>query len=401
MKSKISGHGIPAVFQSMFIIALGNLIDSAYAPMAPFIKDYYVLTATQVGLITSILFIGSSSVSVFSGLFVDRLGYRNAMKLSFGIMALGSLTSFGSANYITLLLGFYFIGFGYGILTPATNSHIMKEYYPYHLTRMGLKQAGVPMGAALAAIALPFVVLHEGVPYTYLAISIIAICMLLILPYRKTLNSGKFNFRNYISQMGEAAKNRHLLIIGFSALFLSWSQQSVMTYYVLYFQKIKFGTLMAESFLITVLISAIFGRIIWTGIGSIIFKENHMKTFSLIMFFSAAVLLLLPHFSSMIYSAYIFSILIGLTTISWNGVFVSITSEIAPRGRVGMFSGMGILIISMGTILGTPISGLIIDHFHSYDTMWTVMGITILLVSVLLYFISIRIKLPENKRQEN
>nr|WP_290704403.1 hypothetical protein [Ferroplasma sp. Type II] len=140
----------------------------------------------------------------------------------------------------------------------------------------------------------------------------------------------------------------YLLIIGFSALFLSWSQQSVMTYDVLYFQKIKFGTIIAESFLITVLISAIFGRILWTRLGNIIFRENHMATFSIIMFSTALVLLAFPHFSSYIYYAYIFSVLIGFTAISWNGVFVSIISEIAPPGRVGMFSGMGILIISLG-----------------------------------------------------
>ncbi|MCL4312448.1 MAG: MFS transporter [Candidatus Thermoplasmatota archaeon] len=392
MEIKNSRPVLPAVLQSMFIIALGNLIDSSYAPMAPFIKNFYVLTATQVGLVTSVIFIGSSCVSIFTGYFVDRIGYRNAMKLSFGIMAAGSLIVFKSPYYITLLLGFYLIGFGYGVLTPATNSHIMEEYSPEHLTRMGIKQAGVPMGAAMASIALPFIVLRAGVPYTYLVVSIFAIFVVLILPYRKKHNSSKFNVREYISEMLKAGKSRNLLIIGFSALFLSWSQQSVMTYDVLYFQKIKFGTIIAESFLITVLLSAIFGRILWTRLGNIIFRENHMATFSIIMFSTALVLLAFPHFSSYIYYAYIFSVLIGLTAISWNGVFVSIISEIAPPGRVGMFSGMGILIISLGTIIGTPISGLIIDHYHSYDLMWTVMGLTILAVSIILFFISMKIK---------
>lgn len=396
MKKTVGNH-LPVVFQSMFIIALGNFIDSAYAPLAPFIKNYYLLTATQVGLITSILFIGSSSVSLFTGFLVDKIGYRNAMKLSFGIMALGSTILFSSKDYAILLTGFYFIGFGYGILTPATNSQVMNEYYPEHLTRMGIKQAGVPMGAALAAIALPLIVIKIGIPDIFVVVIAMAAIMLIILPFRKSLNRDKFRIAKYLSEMFETAKDRYLLLIGFSALFMSWSQQSVMTYYVLYFRNIKFGTLIAESFLYSVLISAIFGRILWTRLGNRMFNQNHIKTFSLIMVCAAAVIILLPHFSTDIFTAYIFSIFVGITAISWNGVFVSMTSEIAPPGKVGMYSGIGILLISSGTILGTPISGMIIDHFHSYDLMWIVMGITLLVVGILLFFISNRMKITARR----
>ena len=394
---KTTNRHLPAVFQSMFIIALGNFIDSSYAPLAPFIKNYYILTATQVGLITSILFIGSSSVSVFTGFLVDRMGYHNAMKLSFGIMALGSTILFSYRDYAVLLAGFYFIGFGYGILTPATNSQVMKEYYPDHLTRMGIKQAGVPMGAALAAIVIPLVVIKVGIPHIYLLIIAMAAIMLIVMPLRKTVNKDKFQLGKYIREMFETARDRYLLLIGFSALFMSWSQQSVMTYYVLYFRNIKFGTLIAESFLYSVLISAIFGRILWTRLGNRLFSQNHIKTFSLIMISSAAVAILLPYFSSDIYTAYVFSVFVGITVISWNGVFVSMTSEIAPSGKVGMYSGMGILLISSGTIIGTPISGLIIDHFHSYNLMWMVMGITVMVVGIVLFIISNKMKITSKR----
>ncbi len=394
---KTTNRHLPAVFQSMFIIALGNFIDSSYAPLAPFIKNYYILTATQVGLITSILFIGSSSVSVFTGFLVDKMGYHNAMKLSFGIMALGSTILFSSRDYAVLLAGFYFIGFGYGILTPATNSQVMKEYYPDHLTRMGIKQAGVPMGAALAAIVIPLVVIKVGIPHIYLLIIAMAAIMLIVMPLRKTVNKDKFQLGKYIREMFETARDRYLLLIGFSALFMSWSQQSVMTYYVLYFRNIKFGTLIAESFLYSVLISAIFGRILWTRLGNRLFSQNHIKTFSLIMISSAAVAILLPYFSSDIYTAYVFSVFVGITAISWNGVFVSMTSEIAPSGKVGMYSGMGILLISSGTIIGTPISGMIIDHFHSYNLMWMVMGITVMVVGIVLFIISNKMKITSKR----
>lgn len=389
---KALNEKIPAVLQSMFIIAFGNLIDSSYSPLAPFIKNHFVLTAAQLGLITSVIFIGSSSMSFFTGIFVDRIGYRNAMKISFAIMATGSIIIFRAVNYPFLLSGFYFIGFGYGLLTPATNSHIMSKYFPEHLTRMGIKQAGVPMGAAVSAIVLPVIALNIGISYTYLVVFIIAVAIVFIIPFRKITNQSVFNFKQYIKDFGVAVKNRDLMLVSGAGLFLSWVQQSVLTYYVVYYRSENYQTISAEILLFTVLISAIAGRIMWTWLGRKMFHGNHIRTFSVIMAVTAVTLIAFPHFSGIIYMAVLFSIFIGITAISWNGVFVSITSEVAPKEMIGMFSGVSIIIISLGTIVGTPISGFIVDHFKSYMYMWTAMGVTVIFVALAVYIMSYRIK---------
>ena len=66
--------------------------------------------------------------------------------------------------------------------------------------------------------------------------------------------------------------------------------------------------------------------------------------------------------------------------------------ELSPKDMVGMFSGVSIIIISLGTIIGTPISGFIVDRFKSYMDMWTAMGLTVIVVALAVYILSYRIK---------
>ena len=45
----------PVVIQSLLFMILGNFTLSSYAPLAPFIKDRFLLDSTELGLITSVI----------------------------------------------------------------------------------------------------------------------------------------------------------------------------------------------------------------------------------------------------------------------------------------------------------------------------------------------------------
>jgi MFS family permease len=142
---------LPVSVQSFIFLLMGNMTDSSYSPMNQFIKNQYLLTSAEIGFITSSIFIGSMIVSLISGYFVDRMGNRTSLRIAFLLMALGStIVSVGSI-YATVLAGYFIIGFGYGIVTPSTNSEVIKHYYPHHANAMGIKQSGVPAGIAVGA----------------------------------------------------------------------------------------------------------------------------------------------------------------------------------------------------------------------------------------------------------
>jgi len=391
---------LPVVIQSLLFMVLGNFTLSSYAPLAPFIKNTYLLNSTELGLITSIIFIGSFSVSFLSGAFVDGMGPSRAVKISFAVMALGSLTAALSHSYVQLVIGFYAIGFGYGLITPSTNRAVMEEYYPHHATPMGVKQSGVPVGAALSAVVLPLVAIHFGLQWSFVVTIIIGGTIALLIPVGKRENSQVRKQKGYLRQVLGAGKDRSLLTISICAAFLSWGQQSILTYYVVFLEQRGFAIIIAEIFLALLLIGAVAGRLFWASISSRIFKGNRLKSLVLIMIISSVLFISFPTLSVSIFSAGFTAFFVGMSSVGWNSVYVTLISEIAPRSKVGLFSGLSLMVMSMGTILGTPFAGFIQDRTHSYVVMWLTLGVALFSAAMFLLFMELRYRIYHVAREE-
>ena len=84
---------------------------------------------------------------------------------------------------------------------------------------------------------------------------------------------------------------------------------------------------------------------------------------------------------------------LGMTTVAWNSTYVTIISEVASKGQVGIFSGLSLTILYTGAIIGTPLSGFIVDFTNSFVQMWLVVGTVLLVLSVTLTLTAKRLRL--------
>lgn len=374
---------LPIAIQSLLYMAIGNFANSAYSPLSSEIKNAYLLTSEEVGLITSIIFIGSLTVSFLSGYFVDRLGNRAALRISFSFVAGGSLVCAFSSTYTVLLSGFFLIGFGYGIITPATNSLIMEEYYPDHIGRMGIKQTGVPIGSIASVIILPLVAIVFGIRWPFLVLFATSAVIAIAVRSQLKLSSG-FSIKKYLSDLLSAAKDQRLLIYSAFSTVLSWGQQTGLTFYVLYFEGKGFALYYAEILLGSFLAGAIIGRIFWARLGYRIYRGSRWHATSLIMFLSGFFYLMLSHIPAQIAFLLPYSVILGMNAAGWNSTFVTAVSEMAGKGKVGLYSGVALMTLGLGTIIGAPVSGYIRDYSGSYSQMWIVLGSVQIITSILM-----------------
>lgn len=362
-------------------MTLGNFDNSAYSPLAPFIKSDFLLSSAQLGLITSFIFIGSMAMSSLTGFFVDRLGRNSAMKISFALMATGSFTAGIARSYPELILSFFLVGFGYGIITPSTNSSVMEEYYPHHARAMGIKQSGVPLGASLSAVTLPLIAIHFSLSVALITLAVISLTVsLLISRDRQSGNMaqhGKGYFRDFFSTW----RNRLLLVVSLPVAFLSWGQQSLLTYYVVYARSGGTPIILSEILLAILLMGSVVGRLFWVNLSERIFSKNRSYMIALIMVIAGILFLVLSYRHLSIFVMFVVTFILGMSAIGWNSTYVTMISEIAPRKSVGLFSGVSLMMISMGTIVGTPVSGVIADSL-SYVAMWRVLGSGLILMSL-------------------
>ena len=368
-------------------MTLGNFANSSYSPLAPFIKSHYLLTSAQLGLITSFIFIGSLTVSSLTGFFVDRLGSRTALKIAFGLISVGSMVAALSKGFPELVAGFYTIGFGYGIVTPSTNSTVMGAYFPEHARVMGLKQSGVPLGAAIAAISLPLIALHVSLQDALFLVTAISIIISISIRLDHSNNGKKNVGKGYLKEFAQTWRNRILISVSLPVSFLSWGQQSLLTFYVIYERHSGVQLEIAEILLATLLVGSVFGRIFWISLSERLFSRSRSHMISLLMSISGFLFLAFSISVTNLVILAPLTFLIGMSAIGWNSTYVTMISEIAPKERVGLFSGVSLMMISLGTIFGTPASGILVDSF-SYVFMWRALGILLLAMSIVMILIS-------------
>ena len=376
---------VPVSVQSFLFLMMGNMTDSSYSPMDQFIKNQYLLTSAEIGFITSAIFIGSMSVSVISGYFVDRLGNRSSLRIAFLIMALGASIVAASSFYGEVIAGYFTIGFGYGIVTPSTNSEVIKKYYPHHANAMGIKQSGVPAGIAISALVLPFITLHLGIRYPYVFLVAAALVMAVIVGKDKPAGyERRRGSTNYFRDFAHIAGNRYLMSVCIAVAFLSWAQQGLLTYYVLYMRFRGFPVLSSDLFLVVLVAGSVAGRMIWVNVSEKYMGGNRVLMLSIILLASGLMVLAITEMPDSVFLIILSTFATGLFGIGWNSTFVTFVSEIAPREKIGTYSGLSLFIIGLGTIIGAPVSGIIIDLTSSYNEMWYVLASSLIVMSILI-----------------
>ncbi len=379
---------------------MGNFTNSSYAPLSHFIKNGFLLNEAAVGLITSAVFIGSMSVSFLSGLIVDSLGPHRTLKISYGVLAIGSILAYFSQSYLLLIGAYYLIGAGYGMVTPATNSTIMDHFFPRHASPMGIKQSGVPIGTILAALALPLLALHYSLRIAFLFLFFVTAIIAIIIRGEQRGSLEKASRGKTKGTIKIVLKDRRILVISAITAFLSWGQQSVFTYFVLYMTSMNYEVLVAEVLFIVLLLGSVLGRILWPSLTLRLFGGHRLRNYTLITALAGVMLFLFPNAGTSIYAISAMAVAIGFTAVAWNSNYVTLISEIAPKGSVGTYSGTSMTIISMGSIVGTPLSGYLVDATGGeFSIMWMFLGSVLMIVALILFLSTPRLMVMINKQE--
>ncbi|MCS7480930.1 MFS transporter [Umezawaea endophytica] len=160
------------------VLAVGALAQGTNAAvflglpaLIPQLRAHFDLPLPQVGLLIGAVNLGTMLTLVTWGALADRRGERLVMTIG-GVGAAGCLAL--AATDSALVAGLALFGAGvFGASVNAASGRAVMSWFTRERRgfAMGIRQTATPLGAALAAVALPAVAASAGVPAAFLALS--------------------------------------------------------------------------------------------------------------------------------------------------------------------------------------------------------------------------------------
>lgn len=121
------------------------------------------LSTVQLGLLVSAAQVVPLVGLLVAGELLDRCDERWVVGAGAGVVAVGLLAGSAAPGYASLLLVLLFVGAGYSTVQPGGSKSVASWFDTSQRGfAMGIRQAGLPLGASLASAALPFIAEARG-----------------------------------------------------------------------------------------------------------------------------------------------------------------------------------------------------------------------------------------------
>lgn len=367
-----------------------SLSFQAIGPLAPLLQAEFGLAKVEVGLLSSVVFLGAAALLLVAGSLTDRFGVRTVMSLGLAVTGVSMLAMSRVESYPQAVVAMLGAGLGGGLVWPAVSKAVVDWFSARSRgTVMGIKQAGMPLGGILAGSSLPALALVLGwrAAMLVVALLILAAAGLVATMYRDARRpelprGGKVGM---LASLRQVCRERRLWVVSFIAVMYVSVQMALITYLALYLEEVVLvplivdgGTriVLAGGYLALCQAGGVFGRVFWGVISDRVFAGRRMVVIAMIGAIAAPASLTLAFFGStcppwlLACTVFVF----GLTAVGWNGLYHVVAAETAGRQYAATGIGFAMTLNQVGTICGAPLFGLIVDRTGSYQAGWLFLG---------------------------
>ena len=378
MKGSFSGSTVPAlekapevtVYPILFTISfahlLNDLVQSVIPAIYPLLKDNYLLSFTQIGLITLTFQSSASLLQPFVGVFTDKRPLPFSLAFGMGVSLLGLLLLSMAGSFLAILVAVSLVGLGSSVFHPESS----RVAYLASGGKRGLAQSifqiGGNAGSAIGPLLVALLIMPHGQAYiSWFSIgAIVGIIALVNVGtwYRRHLGERELVIGQKAKvKVAEPAlsKNQIILSIGillvliFSKYFYMASISSYFTFYLI--EKFNVSIPQSQIYLFLFLAAVAVGTLLGGPLGD---KYGRKPIIWISIFGAAPFTLLLPHVG--LFWVVTLSIIVGMIIASAFSAILVYAQELLP-GRVGMISGLFFgFAFGMGG-LGSALLGVLAD----------------------------------------
>ncbi|MFC4167442.1 MFS transporter [Teichococcus aestuarii] len=359
---------VAALGVALLMQTVSACLTRVFPVLAPALTEAAGVPESSIGLLASVGSAGTMLWLVLGNGVMAQLGAVRTLQLGAVLGVAGLLLATGG-GWPALLAASLLIGLGYGPSPPA-GSDLLRRYAParHRSLVFSIKQSGVPLGGAVAGIAVPLLLQSGNWRWACLGIALPALAATLLSEaFRRRIDPPgprRFSLRAALGPAQMAAPFRllarrpALLGISYVSLGFAVAQGSVFAFLVLYLTARQGFTLAEAGTAFAAMQGAgVAGRILVGWLADRMGSARRMLV--LLAFASAAVTALLAAVGPAWPPAAVvgLSALGGIAIASWNGVFMAEVSSLVPEPQVGEATAATTFVTFIGYVLGPALVG--------------------------------------------
>ncbi|HEY0525583.1 MAG TPA: MFS transporter [Stellaceae bacterium] len=361
-----SGHLGGLLVETTAVQALSTMAVLTIPAIAPKVAEAIGMPASSVGYQISVLYLAAMASSLVAGTVVGRLGPCRTSQFAMLLVALGCMIA--SIPYsASVAFGSFVIGVAYGFPNPAASELLSRHVPPGRRNLVfSIKQTGVPLGGMAAGLIGPSVAIAFG---WQAALWLVALASVLVAaasqPMRAALDAHRdrsARSRLSFDALRTVRRDPALLRLALSSFFFSAIQLCVIAFLVvLLVQEVGLDLVAAGMILAAVQIAGAVGRLLWGWIADRI-GDGLAVLLGLAVVMaggSAAVIAFSPSWP--LPAIGLVFVVLGLSAVGWNGVYLSEIARLSPARAVSSLTGAAMFI----TFSGVVISPVLFSALHA------------------------------------
>jgi MFS family permease len=353
------------------ILALGaaTFALSAIGALAPKLEAAFNLSRAEIGLVTSLVFVGSVFTSRLGGRLTDERGPARVLGWSLAAFAVAMGLAAAAPDAALFMTAIFFAGLVYGGVNPPTNVVVAGRLQQRRLGFfLSLKQSGVPIGGLVAGAVLPPIAVAFGWRVGFA----VGVAACLVAAASTPLLRGATVLRAEGGPTDSPLGRRQVAGLGAFGFVMAGTQWTFLTYLTLYLtERLHFSLSLAGLALVVAQGVGAGARLVW-GWAS----DASGRRILVLLVMTGAQLAGLELLAGNPGRTAVWPIiaLAGFTIVGWNGAYYALLAEQAGPARVGRASGDVLAFIFAGSVVLPPIYGVLVDSAGAWRPMWAVAG---------------------------
>jgi MFS family permease len=330
------------------------------------------VASERIGLFTALVYAGAILSSAGSGALLARIGPLRLSQWCLALCAAGMAVA-SLAILPAIVLGAALMGLGYGPVTPASSHILIRQTPPDRRSLVfSLKQTGVPVGGALAGFIAAPLALMIGWRGAALAVAGASLALALAVePMRSRFDSrdnvGPVAARSPLAGIRLVLRTPTLRRLALSSTTFAATQLSLATFLVTFLTERAGMQLVTAGIVMAVAQGAgIVGRILLGWVADRFLRAGRVLALLGIGMAAASVATGLISSAWPLPSIFAATAMLGLTGLSWNGVYLAEVAAIAPSGAAGAATGGALSVTFLGIVLGPALFSAVVSLSGSY-----------------------------------